>query len=82
MQKLMVLFKAESRWQLVVIFIVFAVTGSVAVIVRAGFGFFYDKQRKPLLGFWPLVSYHLPNLSVVTDHNWYVSRTVSLLLGV
>ena len=35
MQKLMALFKADSPWQLVVIFTVFSVTGSASVILAA-----------------------------------------------
>lgn len=56
MQKLMLLFKAESRWQLVVIFIVFAVTGSVAVIVSGPVLDFFmiNKESRSPWVFWPL----------------------------
>ena len=56
MKKLMVLFKAESRWQLVVIFVVFAVTGSVAVVVAGpvmGFLLTNTESLSPWV-FWPL----------------------------
>ena len=56
MQKLMVLFKAESRWQLVIIFVVFAVTGSVAVVVAGpvlGFLLINTESLSPWV-FWPL----------------------------
>tara|TARA_B100001093_G_C26522245_1_gene882267 strand:+ start:65 stop:349 length:285 start_codon:yes stop_codon:yes gene_type:complete len=52
----MILFKAKSRWQLLVIFVVFAVTGSVAVIVAGPvLNFFMIKTESfsPWI-FWPL----------------------------
>ncbi len=56
MQKLMTLFKAESRWQLVVIFVVFAVTGSVAVIVAGPVLDFFLINTEGLSPwvFWPI----------------------------
>ena len=56
MQKLMSLFKAESRWQLAVIFIVFAVTGSIAVIVAGPVLDFFMINTEGLSPwiFWPL----------------------------
>ena len=56
MQKLMNLFKAESRWQLAVIFIVFAVTGSIAVIVAGPVLDFFMINTEGLSPwiFWPL----------------------------
>ena len=56
MQKLMILFKAESRWQLVVIFGVFAVTGSAAIIVAGpvlNFFMINTESLSPWI-FWPL----------------------------
>ena len=56
MQKLMVLFNAESRWQLVVIFVVFAVTGSAAVVVAGpvlNFFMINTENLSPWV-FWPL----------------------------
>ena len=80
MQKLMVLFKAESRWQLAVIFVVFAVTGSAAVVVTGpwvlNFFMINTESLSPVDLLATTRPYHLPDLSVVTDYNWYVSRTV------
>ena len=56
MQKLMTLFKAESPWQLIVIFAVFSVTGSAAVILAAPALHFFGITTDTLSPwfFWPL----------------------------
>jgi len=56
MQKLMTLFKAESPWQLIVIFTVFSVTGSAAVIVAEPILNFFGITTETLSPwiFWPL----------------------------
>ena len=62
MQKLMVLFNAESRWQLVVIFVVFAVTGSAAVVVAG-----------PVLNFF-MINVFLHNIiSLIVNFDKYLS---------
>jgi hypothetical protein len=56
MQKLITLFKAESPWQLIVIFIVFSVTGTVAVIAAGPLLKFFGTTTDTLSPwiFWPL----------------------------
>ena len=56
MQKLMTLFKADSPWQLIVIFTVFSVTGSASVILAAPVLQFLGITTDTLSPwiFWPL----------------------------
>ena len=56
MQKLMTLFKADSPWQLIVIFTVFSVTGSASVILAAPVLKFVGITTDTLSPwiFWPL----------------------------
>ncbi|MGA1002368.1 MAG: DUF6787 family protein, partial [Litorivicinaceae bacterium] len=56
MQKLMALFKADSPWQLIVIFTVFSVTGSASVILAAPVLQFFEITTDTLSPwiFWPL----------------------------
>ena len=56
MQKLISVFKAESPGQLIIIFVVFAVTGSTAVYASGPFLVFFgiNSETLPTLVFWPL----------------------------
>jgi len=56
MQKLMALFKADSPWQLIVIFTVFSVTGSASVILAAPIPQFFGITTDTLSPwiYWPL----------------------------
>ena len=56
MQKLMSVFKAESPGQLIVIFVVFAITGSTAVYAAGPVLYFFgiNSQTLPPWVFWPL----------------------------
>ena len=56
MQKLMSVFKAESPGQLIVIFVVFAITGSTAVYATGPVLYFFGINSQTLSPwvFWPL----------------------------
>ena len=56
MQKLMSFFKAESPGQLIVIFVVFAITGSTAVYATGPVLYFFGINSQTLSPwvFWPL----------------------------
>ena len=56
MQKLMTLFKADSPWQLIVIFTVFSVTGSASVILAVPILQFFGITTDTLSPwiYWPL----------------------------
>ena len=79
MQKLMSVFKAESPGQLIVIFVVFAVTGSAAVYAAGPVLDFFGINSEKLLPLDFLAtpnSRDLPYLSMFTHHHWHHGRTI------